>query len=99
LDAGGAEGAPARGRRRSQRQATEALFQALIDNGFEPSRDPDGIMLANCPFDTLAREETELVCGMNLALVRGALDGAGVTKMTAELDPAPGRCCVRIRPR
>lgn len=95
----GAEGAAPGGRRRGQRHVTEAVVQTLVDHGFEPSRDADGITLANCPFDTLARDETELVCGMNLSLIRGVLDGAGATAMTAELDPAPGRCCVRIRQR
>jgi hypothetical protein len=37
------------------------------------------------------------VCGMNLELIEcllGEVDGAG---LEATLDPAPGRCCVRIR--
>ena len=29
-------------------------------------------MLRNCPFDALAREHTELVCGMNLAILDAA---------------------------
>ena len=85
------------GPRRSQRKITETVVDALSQHGFEPGAARDAMTLANCPFHALADEETELVCGMNLALIQGVLDGAGATKLTAELDPAPHRCCVRIR--
>lgn len=85
------------GPRRSQRKITDTVLDALTQQGFEPCETPDGITLANCPFHALADEETELVCGMNLALIEGVLDGVGATKLSAELDPAPHRCCVRIR--
>lgn len=84
------------GQRRGQRNATESVVDVLAQHGFEPCETRDGITLANCPFHALADEETELVCGMNLALIEGVLDGAGATKLHAELDPAPPRCCVRI---
>ena len=32
-------------------------------------------VLANCPFDPLAADHTELVCGLNLAFVQGVADG------------------------
>lgn len=83
--------------RRTTKKVTERVVDALAEQGFEPIEGKDGIRLANCPFHTLAAEETALVCGMNLALVEGVLDGIGATKLTAELDPAPSRCCVRIR--
>lgn len=56
--------------------------------------DGDVITLANCPFDALARDHTELVCGMNLALIDAAVAGVGDTSLAARLDPAPDRCCV-----
>ena len=57
----------------------------------------DDITLANCPFHRLADEHRDLVCGMNLDFVDGVLDGIGRADcVTARLDPAPGRCCVRI---
>jgi hypothetical protein len=34
---------------------------------------------------------------VNLQLLRGVADGAG-DSCVAELDPGPGRCCVRLRP-
>jgi predicted ArsR family transcriptional regulator len=52
----------------------------------------------NCPFHALAQEHTDLVCGMNLRLLDGVLDGVGSTGLTAYLHPAPARCCVRLEP-
>ena len=69
----------------------------LADCGFEPRVDGARITLANCPFHALARAHTSLVCGMNLGLVGGVIDGLGATGLVAELDPAPDRCCVTTR--
>jgi predicted ArsR family transcriptional regulator len=91
----GAAGATTGPRRR--RKITETVVDALAQQGFEPCETRDGITLANCPFHALADEETELVCGMNLSLIEGILDGVGATTLHAELEPAPPRCCVRIR--
>lgn len=85
------------GPRRSQRKINETVVDTLTGQGYEPCATRDGITLANCPFHALADEETELVCGMNLSLIEGVLDGVGADTLTAELDPAPYRCCVRIR--
>jgi predicted ArsR family transcriptional regulator len=54
----------------------------------------DQVKLANCPFRALAERSSSLVCGMNLALVRGVMAGAGAAGVRAELRPAPGSCCV-----
>jgi predicted ArsR family transcriptional regulator len=80
-------------------QAAPDLFDALAADGYQPRRDGDGITLANCPFHALAREATELVCGMNRAYLEGVLRGIGETGLAARLDPAPGRCCVRLQRR
>jgi len=72
---------------------------ALDEHGFEPRRCADGgIVLRNCPFHRLARQFTELVCGLNLELLRGVADGAGGDEREMVLDPAPGQCCVRVAP-
>ena len=55
------------------------------------------LRLRNCPFHVAAQRHPELVCGMNLALLRGLLDGLGADGAEAALEPAPGRCCVAIR--
>jgi predicted ArsR family transcriptional regulator len=76
----------------------EAVLQALERQGFEPRLEGQGIALANCPFHALAREHTELVCGMNLHLLEGVLEGAPSSGLTARLLPQPGMCCVRLDP-
>ena len=69
----------------------------LVANGYEPRIDGPGLVLANCPFHALADEYTDLVCGMNLDLLSGLLDGLRHPDIEARLEPAPGLCCVRIR--
>ena len=76
-----------------------SLWDALDAYGFEPRADDDGSwVLGNCPFHRLARQHTNLVCGANLDLLRGVAVGAGDNEHTMVLDPAPGRCCVRVVP-
>lgn len=93
------EAAEARaGARASARRRREALIAVLAEHGFEP-RDADGeLVLANCPFHTLARQYTDLVCGMNLELLRGVRAALSLDDATLRprLDPVPGYCCVRF---
>ena len=68
----------------------------LATFGFEPRVHGD-LLLHNCPFDRLASDHTELVCGMNLAFVEAVAEGLGCTGVEPGLDPDPSRCCVRVR--
>jgi predicted ArsR family transcriptional regulator len=77
----------------------ERSSKVLGENGYEPRPADGDLCLANCPFDRLAREHTELVCGMNVALVGGVLDGLRCESLEAVLEPAPGLCCVKARHR
>ena len=77
---------------------TARLVDVLADHGYEPRLVDDNVCLTNCPFDQLAAEHTDLVCGMNLRLLDGLLEGAGAEELTARLQPTPGRCCVRLEP-
>lgn len=75
------------------------LLTTLTDNGYAPTEaDHDDIELGNCPFHQLSQRQTELVCGLNHALLRGILAGCGDDLDRAELAPGPGRCCVVIHP-
>ena len=81
--------------------AADNLPAALEEAGYEPRQQEVGsgaVVLGNCPFHRLAQQFTALVCGMNVQLLRGVADGAGDFAYLAELDPGPGRCCVRLRP-
>ncbi|MET0416709.1 MAG: transcriptional regulator [Actinoplanes sp.] len=71
------------------------LLAALVETGYEPYEADTGLVLANCPFHRLARQYTDLVCGLNLHLLRGMTEGAGAPYRPV-LDPAPERCCVRL---
>jgi predicted ArsR family transcriptional regulator len=72
--------------------------QALTENGYEPQRTAGTVVLRNCPFDALAREHTELVCGMNLAIMAAVTDELHETALAARLEPALDRCCVVLEP-
>jgi len=74
----------------------DVLSGALTTQGYQARVEDDAIVLANCPFDSLARRHTELVCGLNQHFVQGMADGLGCAA-TARLEPAPDRCCVTVR--
>jgi predicted ArsR family transcriptional regulator len=73
-----------------------AVRAALDEEGYQTRADLAGLTLANCPFHALAVEHTALICGMNLAIMEGLLDRLGGLGLAAVLDPAEGRCCVRL---
>jgi predicted ArsR family transcriptional regulator len=95
----GVQVASSQGPRAPRNEVKATVFAVLAADGYEPRRDGDDITLANCPFHALAREATEIVCGMNRAYLAGVLEGVGATTLDARLDPADGRCCVRIEQR
>src|SRR5262249_32817742 len=69
----------------------------LTEQGYEPVREADRIVLRSCPFAAVARTAPDLVCGMNRARLEGALRGVGDVATDAILEPVPGRCCVELR--
>ena len=101
------ESAEAAARRVGQQAGAEAgrvaagrqghrIDETLTQLGFEPRRENDRIVLANCPFHALAQANPALVCGLNEAFVSGLIEGAGETNRRAVLDPEEGRCCVTV---
>jgi predicted ArsR family transcriptional regulator len=70
------------------------VAELLTARGYEPYDDDGVLRLRNCPFHAAARRHPEVVCDMNLALLRGLLDDRDVE---AVLEPGPGRCCVALR--
>jgi predicted ArsR family transcriptional regulator len=80
-------------------QVLAAVRQALAARGYEPYDDPDGtIRLRNCPFDRIAAQHRQLVCGANHAMLQALTDEVDGDPPTvrAVLDPQPGRCCVTL---
>lgn len=87
----GADGRRAPARRR-------AVIEFLESQGYEPdSIDARAVVLRNCPFDRLATQHTDLVCGMNHCLVSSMVDAVGRTGTRASLEPDAVNCCVVIR--
>lgn len=101
-DAGRALGRQARrhaGARPNRAGLVAAAMTVLGESGYEPRLDDSGVTLVNCPFHGLAQEYTDLVCGMNLDLMAGLVDGLADPNLEARLEPTPGLCCVRLRQR
>lgn len=71
------------------------IADALEPFGYEP-RVEDDLVLGNCPFDRLAADHRELVCGLNLSFVGAVTEGLGCTEARPHLDPDESRCCVRV---
>jgi predicted ArsR family transcriptional regulator len=70
---------------------------ALGERGFHPITSGGEVRLANCPFGALSSEFRDVVCGMNLALLEGVAQGAGLRHLRPVMDRKPGMCCVVFR--
>ena len=78
-------------------QTLDRVADALDGVGYEPRVEGARMVLENCPFDRIARDHTALVCGLNVEVVQGVVEGLGCSGLTASLEPSPGRCCVSVR--
>ena len=65
------------------------LVELLAAIGFEPEPAPDGqtIRLHHCPFREMAEENRDLVCGVHLGLMQGALGVLGAPVSATRLLP------------
>ncbi|WP_017600540.1 helix-turn-helix transcriptional regulator [Nocardiopsis lucentensis] len=88
--------ARAEGKRVGAEGGDTPLPEFLRERGYEPEDAEDGLRLRNCPFHSLAREFPPLACGLNLELLRGALEARGEDGGRARMSPVPGRCCVVV---
>ena len=84
---------------RTRPSSIEDLADALASHGYEPRIVDGTVLLANCPFHELSREHTQLVCGMNLALIDAVRAELGHEDVDVRLEPGEGRCCVTLRAR
>ena len=96
----GAAARPATKPRLPRTRQVRRAEELLQEHGYEPVRCEGGVVrLRNCPFHALAQDQRALVCGMNLALIEGAVDGLRLTSFHAAADPQPGFCCVALQSR
>ena len=84
----------AAGPRPTSARSQAALVETLEERGYEPVEAEGTLRLRNCPVQALVDDHRDLVCGMNLALAEGMLDGLGEDRISAHLDRQPGLCCV-----
>jgi len=80
-------------------QVLAAVRQTLASRGYEPYDDANGIIrLRNCPFDRIAAQHRQLVCGANHAMLQALTDQVDSDPPTvrAVLDQQPERCCVTL---
>src|SRR5690606_19488546 len=84
------------GQRPSRRALIDAVLRVLDEQGYEPHRHGDEIVLANCPFHALVDQQTDLVCNMNRDLLSGMACTVGDDVLGARLAPSEGTCCVRL---
>ncbi|GAA0271107.1 helix-turn-helix domain-containing protein [Actinomadura nitritigenes] len=86
----------------------DALAKVLEERGYEPvledaenAEDAEGgggvvLRMRNCPFHAVAERFPPLVCGMNLALLEGLVEGSEGVRV--RMDARPGWCCVVAEP-
>lgn len=90
----GEQAVAAHGPPQSPKAALNLAAETLARHGYEPREENGRVVLVNCPFHRLAQAHTQLVCGMNHALV-GGLSAALVPHCPrADLEPGSDRCCV-----
>jgi predicted ArsR family transcriptional regulator len=87
----------------SPEDARDRVVAMLDDLGFGPrqeSDDPAEVHLTHCPLLAAAHKHPEVVCGVHLGIVRGALTEYGVTPDGAALEPfaLPGSCQLLLPP-
>ena len=83
--------------------AREQVLRLLDDLGFEPetTRDhPADVRLTRCPLLEAAHRHPEVVCGVHLGIVRGALEEYGADPAGSTLEPfaEPGACRLVVPP-
>ena len=86
------------GPRAGRARLLDAAVDVLREEGYAPRLENGSLVLANCPFDALARRSRTVICGMNLSIMGGVLEGLRARRIVASLDPQPGMCCVVWRP-
>lgn len=89
----------ATGTPRSHKKALKLACTALAEHGYEPREVDDRVVLANCPFHSLSESHTDMVCGMNLALIDAMVAAVDHDGLECHLDPGDDRCCVVLTAR
>ena len=78
------------GRELATEVAADAPIEPLLrERGYEPYEDEPGVIrLRNCPFHAVAQRHPEIVCEMNLALLRGLVEATRRRGSARRSNPA-----------
>lgn len=84
-------------------EARSRVVALLDDLGFAPQQEgaaADQVRLTRCPLLAAAHRHPEVVCGVHLGIVRGALEEYGAAPDGSDLAPfaEPGACLLTIPP-
>ncbi len=80
-------------RKKGLAESGSDMWEVLRERGYEPVAQGAVTVMRNCPFHVLAEQFPPLVCGMNLALLKGMAEGGG-WPVRARMAPGQGQCCV-----
>lgn len=76
------------------------IHQLLLDVGYSPEPDGEGgTIMASCPFHSLSRGHTGVVCSLNGSLLSGALEGCADARHDLAPDERISHCCARLVPK
>jgi predicted ArsR family transcriptional regulator len=86
-------------------RAVDGLVEVLAGLGFTPEvverpGPGDAVMhLRTCPYLDLALADPDVVCGVHLGVIGGAMGALGASATDTDLEPfaVPGACVVRVR--
>lgn len=73
----------------------DRVADVLREFGYEPRVEKD-LVLTNCPFDRLATDHRDLICGMNVEFVASVCTLLGCSGVNARREDDPDGCCVRV---
>lgn len=79
----------------AHRLGREHTVRDLAALGFEPHREGDLTVLANCPFHALTARHGALICGIAMSFVEGLASSSPGHE--AIPSPLPGGCCIAVR--
>ncbi len=89
----------------SEEEATEKVVQLFSRLGFMPEaqKGPDGrkVLLHRCPFRAVAESNQQVVCGVHLGMLKGALKEMGAALEATRLEPfvEPTLCVAHLQRR
>jgi predicted ArsR family transcriptional regulator len=78
----------------------DGIAEVLGELGYEPRLAGDGqagsVSLANCPFERLAADHRDLVCGLNHTFVSSVGERLGCSGLDVSKHRSGPGCCVRV---